>query len=259
MNDLSNKYFVRKDSNSEWEDVTTKFLGVRILSITGFNSLGEAINVYSEQWVNSPKTDFLVTSQDERGNDVIIRKNGEVSLTFICGERYGAEDTQEANDAFVDYITKHGDLYIKSAYTNKVAHVICLQSYEPTTEKLHRGNRSYIMGTIKLDLLEPVGIEGTTVLGELYIGFGSTSLANMSAIQNLANVQHYNAEDAHGTYTITCPSLSYLWICSSGTIGRVLSDNFEIPMEDAVVVAGLNCYRSSNNIQPHTMTFTITL
>lgn len=154
MNDLSNKYFVRAGT-SAWEDVTTKFVGLRILSITGFNSIGEAVNVYNAQWVDSDVIDFLVTTKDSHGNDVIIRKNGEIAVTFICGERYGASDTQAVHDAFIDYMTKHGAVDIRSAYVNKTARVICLQSYEPTTERLNRGERSYIMGTLKLNLIQP--------------------------------------------------------------------------------------------------------
>ena len=151
---LKNKYYVRKKSTDAWEDVTTKFDGVKVLSISGFNEKGEAVNIYSEQWINSPVEDIMVTTQIE-GQDVIIRKNVDLSLTFICGERYGASDTQAVHDAFVDYMCNNGDIYIKSAYTNKQAHVISLKAYKPTTEKLHRGSNSYIMGTIELHNIEP--------------------------------------------------------------------------------------------------------
>ena len=63
--ELSNKYFVRKNTTDNWEDITTKFNGVKVLSIDGFNERGEAHNVYHEQWVSETKEDFLVATKDE--------------------------------------------------------------------------------------------------------------------------------------------------------------------------------------------------
>lgn len=149
-NNLKGKYFVRKDENSSWEDITTKFSGVKVLSASGFNELGETTNVYCEQWVNSQREDFHVAG------DSVIRKNADLRLTFICGERYGASDTQATHDDFVEYMCNQGDLYLKSEYVGKYAHVVCTKAYKPTTEKLHRGKDSYIMGTIELHILDKV-------------------------------------------------------------------------------------------------------
>lgn len=154
-NDLKNKYFFRNNTSENWSDVTVLFTGVKILSITGFNEVSDATNIYCEQWVNSEQEDFLISNEDDQGNAKIVRKNVDLSLTFICGERYGALDTQATYDAFVDYIAKHGDFYIKSMYVNKIAHVICLGGFKPTVEKLHRGDKSYIMATATLHVLEP--------------------------------------------------------------------------------------------------------
>lgn len=149
--DLSNKYFIKRLSTDEWEDISTKFRGVKILSCDGFNERGEAVNVYNEQWVDSQHEDFLVASD----NGVVVRKNVDLSLTFICGTRYGASDTQVCHDTFIDYITRNGDFYIKSRYAGKEAHVACLKQYKPTTQKLHRGiANSYIMGTVELHTLD---------------------------------------------------------------------------------------------------------
>lgn len=153
---LSNKYFVRKTSAAAWEDITTKFDGVKVLSIDGFNERGEEVNVYNEQWVNSQTEDFMVTTTDVQGNDVIIRKNIDLSLSFIVSRRYanGAIDEQTTYDNIVSYLCDNGDFYIKSAYVNKSAHVICLKSFKPTTQKLNRGKNSYILATITLHCLD---------------------------------------------------------------------------------------------------------
>lgn len=152
--DLTNKYFVKKNINKKWIDVTQGFIGVNILKISGMNEQGEAVNVYNEQWITSQKEDFLVTQTDKLGNDVVIRKNVDISVTFIVGKRYGSLDTQEVHDEFINFMCNQGDIYIKSAYTGKIVHVICLKGYKPTVEKLQRGNNSFIMGTIEYHLLD---------------------------------------------------------------------------------------------------------
>ena len=157
VNDLSNKYFVKRQESDSWQDVTTLFDGVKILSIKGFNEEGESVNVYSEQWVNNQNEDFFVTTKDENDNDVVIRKNVDLEMTFIVGTRYSASknaDTQASYDSFKDYICKHGDFYIKSLYSGKYAHVACLKGVKPITERLHRGLNSYIMATATLHMLD---------------------------------------------------------------------------------------------------------
>lgn len=254
--DLSDKYYVKKTSSGQWEDVSQKFLGVRILKLDGMNEQGDAVNVFTQQFVDSQSEDFFVTKKDGLGNDVIVRKNVELQLTFICGTRYGAVDTQTVHDAFVDYITKHGDFYIKSKYVGKESHVVCQKAYKPTTQKLQRGaSDSYIIGTMELHTLNAPSASSDVHVGDLYIGFGGTTISNPAT---LTNVQHYNTQSADGDYSIICPSLSYLWICFSGTIGDVSHAGFEIPMADRISVGNLWCYRSANSIVPHTMSFSIT-
>lgn len=142
------KYYVRRTTSGEWEEISTKFQGCYILSLDGTNSVGDSTNIYSAQWIDNQQEDYFLAGSE------VIRKNVDLQLTFICGTRYGASDTQQVHDAFIDYVTKHGDFYIKTMYTNKVAHVVCLKGYKPTTQKLHRGNDSYIMGTIELHTLD---------------------------------------------------------------------------------------------------------
>lgn len=151
---LTGKYYVKRASNGTWEDITTKFVGVKVVSLDGFNELGEAINVYTEQWFDSQQEDFMVTKQVS-GSDVIVRKNVDLSLTFIVARRYASAEINEQTvyDSIVDYICGHGGFYIKSAYTNKQAHVICLDSVKPTVQKLNRGDSSFIMTTVKLHTL----------------------------------------------------------------------------------------------------------
>ncbi len=153
--DLIGKYFVRKNETDTWMDITQDFSGVNILKIDGFNEGGETVNVYSEQWVTSNKEDVMVTMQDERtGEDIVIRKNGDLKVTFICGQRYGAMNTREAHDEFIDFMCNHGTIWIWSKYQELMVQVICLKGYKPTMERLQRGNNSYIMGTIDLHMVD---------------------------------------------------------------------------------------------------------
>ena len=143
-NELKNKYFVRKtESEAEaWVDIATKFNGVRILTLDGFNEVGEAVNIFTQQWVDSQAEDFMVTKQVDN-QDVVIRKNVDLSMTIIVSRRYARE-----------YFCNHGDFYIKSSYTNMQAHVVCLSGFKPTTQKLNRNEESYIIATIPLHCLD---------------------------------------------------------------------------------------------------------
>lgn len=151
---LSGKYYVRKSASDTWDDVTTRFTGVKILKVEGLNAQGEAVNVYDEQWIDSALEDFMVTKQVS-STDVVVRKNVAVSVTFVAGERYGATDTVTAHDTFVDFMCNHGDIYLRSMYAMKDAHVIATAAYKPTLERLHRGTGAFIMGTLELHCVEP--------------------------------------------------------------------------------------------------------
>lgn len=147
---LANKYFVSRDGVT-WEDVTTKYDGVKVLAISGMNEKGEAVNVFTQQWVGSQEEDYQLVG------DKVIRANVDLEMTFICGTRYASNanvDTQSVYDAFASYVCDNGDFYIKSAYNNKYAHVVCLKGVKITTQKLHRGTDSYIMATATLHCLD---------------------------------------------------------------------------------------------------------
>ena len=150
-NDLTGKYFVRKNASAAWEDVTTKWTGIKVLAVDGFNELGEAINVFKQQWIDGTE-DITVTEQDGQGNDVIRRANVDLKLTFIVSRRYAPTEINEKTvyDNVINYMCKTGEFYIKSVYTGMQANVINLKAVKPTAQKLNRGKNSYIMATIEL-------------------------------------------------------------------------------------------------------------
>jgi hypothetical protein len=53
-------YYVKNTENGAWNEISTLFDGVRILSISGLFSKGKAINVYTEKWLTGG-TDFMIT------------------------------------------------------------------------------------------------------------------------------------------------------------------------------------------------------
>ena len=154
-NDLKQAYYVRNTPTGSFQDVATKFQGVRILSVTGVAAKGKAVNVYHEQWMDSETEDFMITTN----NGTIIRENVDIEVTFLVRQQYATSviDVKTQHDNFVKFMTDK-DVWIRTSYQNNViAHCVCLDGYEPTTMKLKRDvNANYALGTIKLHCIETI-------------------------------------------------------------------------------------------------------
>lgn len=154
-NDLKQAYYVKNTQNGTFQDVATKFQGVRILSVTGVAAKGKAVNVYHEQWMDSETEDFMITTN----NGTIIRENVDIEVTFLVRQQYATSviDVKTQHDNFVKFMTDK-DVWIRTSYQNNViAHCVCLDGYEPTTMKLKRDvNANYALGTIKLHCIETI-------------------------------------------------------------------------------------------------------
>ena len=151
-----NTYFTKNSESASWEDITSKFDGVRILKMDGFLAKGKPINIFTQQWVSNQKEDFLITTLDDNNRPVVIRENVNIEITFIVRQKYASNtiDVQTVHDNFVAYMT-NSDVWLKSSYLgNKYVHCVCLNEYKPTTINLERGANSYIMGTITLHALD---------------------------------------------------------------------------------------------------------
>ena len=150
-------YFLTKDNPEDgWGDITGLFDGVAILKLEGLYEKGEAINVYTAQWVNEQEEDLGFTKWDGNHNPIIVRKNVDIEMTFIIRQKYatGTIDVSAVHDEFVDYMTS-SDLWLKSDYAGgKYVHCVCLNAYKPTIVKLGRGENSYIMGTLTFHCLD---------------------------------------------------------------------------------------------------------
>lgn len=156
MSDLIGKYYFKESEGGEWRDISTFIEGVHVLKIDGFLSLGAPTNVYTAQWVDSQTEDYMIASVDDNGLPYIVRKNVDIEITFIVGEKYAKTsqiDVRSRHDTFVGHLT-NGEVWIKSPYVGKEVRCVCLEEYAPTTIKLQRNGNSYIIGTIKLHTLE---------------------------------------------------------------------------------------------------------
>ena len=151
----SGKYFIKNTADGTYTDVTTLHDGVNILAVEGLDSRGKALNIFTQQWIDSQIEDFLITTLDTNGNPVVIRENVDIKVVFCVGQRYAdaAIDTQTVYDSFVDYMT-NSDVWIASRYVGKQVHCVALEKVDPKTIKLHRGSNTYILGELTLHTLE---------------------------------------------------------------------------------------------------------
>ena len=149
IGNLTGKYHYREGENGSWVDFTT-IAGVRVLAIDGFDERGEAVNVYTAQWIDSDVEDYMCAKQETTTTgsgqdavtttrDVIVRKNVDLNMTVIVSDRYTNAniDVQSQYDVLLSTICDR-DIYLKSAYTNKIAHVVCLKSFKPTAVKIRK-------------------------------------------------------------------------------------------------------------------------
>lgn len=159
VNSSIGKYFVKNTANGTYQDVSVQFDGVSILSLDGMASIGKALNVYIEQWMDGT-VDFEITG----GGSSIVRENADLKVVYICGNRYTDTanfDAETANDTFLAYMTGT-DIWLRSKYYNKDVHCVSVDKVEPKTVKLQRGSNSYIIGEFTLKCLgKPTAIPTT--------------------------------------------------------------------------------------------------
>lgn len=153
-------YQVKNTQAGSFANIETMFNGLRILKMDGFLAKGKPVNIYTAQWIDSQEEDFLITTIDETTNNpVVIRENTDIEITFIIRKKYATNpsvsfDVQSVHDDFISYMTDT-DVWIKSSYVNnKYVHCVCLKEYKPTTQKMKRGDKSWIMGTITMHALD---------------------------------------------------------------------------------------------------------
>lgn len=155
--DLTNKYFVKNSENGTYTDITTLVDGVRILKVDGMTKTGNPKNVYTASWEYEEDEDFEIVMQNSEDTKKIIRECVDIDITFIVKQKYATNtiDVPTQHKTFIDYMT-NTDIWIKSTYTNLIAHCFAKSDYKPTTEKYQRGTDSWITGTISMHCIEKI-------------------------------------------------------------------------------------------------------
>lgn len=150
-NNLKGKYLVKNSQDGTYTDIATLFDGARILSVNGLNSIGKALNVYTAQWIASNTEDFYINAQ----NGQIVRENTDITIVLIVSQKYATNsiDTETQYENVINYLTST-DVWVASRYIDKQVHCVCLNSVEPRSMKLKRGDNSYIIAELKLHMLD---------------------------------------------------------------------------------------------------------
>lgn len=83
----------------------------------------------------------------------------------------------------------------------------------------------------------------------VYVGFGAATLSNEAAITSMEGVQKVKKDTPAGTYNVTNTTTGkYFWICSAGTVSKVTSSGFGVPMNAVTIVDGYKCYRTASAV-----------
>lgn len=154
-------YYAKNTEAGTFADISSLFNGLHVLKMDGFNAKGKPVNIYTAQWIYDQGEDFMITKEDDSSDTTatVVRENVDIEITFIVHKKYATNPTSSYNvlsvhDSFIDYMT-NTDVWLKSEYvSNKYVHCVCLKEYKPTTQKLERGDNSWIMGTLTLHTLD---------------------------------------------------------------------------------------------------------
>lgn len=93
---------------------------------------------------------------------------------------------------------------------------------------------------------------------KFYYGNGDATLSSESDIKSLTGGNSIEKATMAGTYSINKELNKYLWFCGSGTLTKITSGGFEVPVNSVVTVDGYNCYRISGvNAETATDTFVV--
>lgn len=93
---------------------------------------------------------------------------------------------------------------------------------------------------------------------KFYYGNGDATLSSESDIKSLTGGNSVEKATMAGTYSINKELNKYLWFCGSGTLTKITSGGFEVPVNSVITVDGYNCYRISGvNAETATDTFVV--
>ena len=140
---IADVYYVKQGTDA-YQDFTTKWVGLTILKMDGFNKKGKAKNIYTRSWINSANDDVYVP-------DVVYFESPDMSISFMVNDFDNHSVNVEAvHDSFIDYMTTH-KVIIKTLFLDKEATFICNAEQDSTAKQLKRAaGNNYILGTLTM-------------------------------------------------------------------------------------------------------------
>ena len=112
---MAGKCYMQKSLTTEPYDIEQEFIGLRISKITGINSKGQPMNIFTRKWSDSSTMDVYVPT-------TITYDFSEVEMTFLMTDAGNILfDLRDEHDRFINYI--QGITYFFDYYrTYKFSH-----------------------------------------------------------------------------------------------------------------------------------------
>lgn len=144
---MAGKYYMQKSLTIEPYDIEQEFIGLRISKITGINSKGQPMNIFTRKWSDSNTMDVYVPT-------TITYDFPEVEMTFLMTDAGNILfDLRDEHDRFINYI--QGITYFFDYYRNRRVKLLMNSAYEPSVEMYGRpAGNNRVMGTIKFTKIE---------------------------------------------------------------------------------------------------------
>lgn len=144
---MAGKYYMQKSLTIEPYDIEQEFIGLRISKITGINSKGQPMNIFTRKWSDSSTMDVYVPT-------TITYDFPEVEMTFLMTDAGNILfDLRDEHDRFISYI--QGITYFFDYYRNRRVKLLMNSAYEPSAEMYGRpAGNNRVMGTIKFTKIE---------------------------------------------------------------------------------------------------------
>ena len=144
---MAGKYYMQKSLTIEPYDIEQEFIGLRISKITGINSKGQPMNIFTRKWSDSSTMDVYIPT-------TITYDFPEVEMTFLMTDAGNILfDLRDEHDRFISYI--QGITYFFDYYRNRRVKLLMNSAYEPSAEMYGRpAGNNRVMGTIKFTKIE---------------------------------------------------------------------------------------------------------